>query len=80
MNDHCRNPFCRRPIKTEPTAVWQRITCSDECRNMLSAVRRVAGALFPGLPAEEAIKMLLASAQRKNGQGTRRSKSETTKA
>jgi hypothetical protein len=60
IGDRCLNPFCGQPVETQPGAVWIRTTCSNECRNMLSAVRRVAVALFPGLSPAEAIDTLMA--------------------
>ncbi len=63
IDSHCLNPLCGKPVETKPGAVWIKTSCSDDCRNMLSAFRRVACALFPDLEPAEAIEALVASAK-----------------
>jgi hypothetical protein len=55
----CLNPFWRRPVETRPGALRDRTSCDDQCRSMLSALRRVACAFFPELEPAEAVERLL---------------------
>jgi hypothetical protein len=70
INGRCLNPLCGKPVETKPGAVWAKTSCSDDCRNMLSAFRRVACALFSELEPAEAIDKLLRLVQQENAKGS----------